>query len=115
MARFLVKNEEASEFIREILEGVPGGRIIEEDELRSLGVFFPEGEYGDILFLCDAGKIILPSYMGSSPVKGMHGYHPDAPCMYSVMQSNVDYGKDESSVTDIAEFLMPGFDGGKIG
>jgi hypothetical protein len=113
MARFKVYGERAAALLREVLESAVGGRLLDTEEIRSLGVYFPEGEYGDILFLCDPGTIILPSYMGSSPVKGMHGYHPDAPCMDSIMFSSEDFEEKEASIAGIAGFLLPGFTGGE--
>ncbi len=112
MARFRVSGERASRAISEILERSPGGKLLGTEELNSLGVHFPRGEYGDIVFLCDPGTIILPSYMGSAPVKGMHGYHPGASCMDSVMFSSEEFQGDEAPVTGIARFLLPGFRGG---
>ena len=94
---------------------MPGGRILEPGEREELGVSFPGGAFGDIVFLCDPGTIILPSFMGRAPVSGMHGYHPDAPCMDSVMFSSEVYGGEEAAVTDIADFLLPGFRGGESG
>ncbi len=112
MARFRVSGKRASAAISEVLERSTGGRLLGTEELMSLGVCFPGGEYGDIVFLCDPGTIILPSYMGSVPVKGMHGYHPGAPCMDSVMFSSEKFQGDEVSLTEIAGFLLPGFRGG---
>ena len=112
MARFKVSGESACSVILEVLERSPGGRLLGTEELKSLGVHFPREEYGDIVFLCDPGRIILPSYMGSAPVKGMHGYHPEAPCMDSVMFSSEEFQGDEADVTGIAGFLLPGFRGG---
>ncbi len=113
MARFHVRSVRAASVLSALLNGTDGGRILDNEELRSLGVYFPEGDYGDIVFLCDPGAIILPSYMSSDPVKGMHGYHPEAPCMDSVMFSSEEYGREEASITAVATFLMPGFKGGE--
>lgn len=113
MARFRVSGQRASDVLSEVLDRSPGGRLLGTEELRALGVYFPAGEYGDIVFLCDPGRIILPSYMGSAPVKGMHGYHPDTACMDSVMLSSEEFEGDEASVTGIAGFLLPGFGGGE--
>lgn len=114
MARFRVRDERVAALLREVLGGTVGGRLLDDEELRSLGVSFPEGEFGDIIFLCDPGTIILPSFMGSDPVKGMHGYHPDAPCMDSIMFSSEEFEREEASITGIAGFLLPGFRGGEV-
>lgn len=113
MARFSCRRPGAAEALREILEGVEGGRLLSDSELEELGVHFPGGEFGDLIFLCETGRIILPSYMGREPVKGMHGYHPSASCMDSVMFSSEEFGADRSSVTDVAPFIFPGFTPGE--
>ena len=114
MARFSVSGEGARNAISEVLDRTPGGRLLETEEMKRLGVYFPRGEYGDIVFLCDPGSIILPSYMGSAPVKGMHGYDPGARCMDSVMFSSEEFSGDEVPLTGIAGFLLPGFRGGEL-
>jgi hypothetical protein len=53
------------------------GRRLDDDELRSLGCWFPDGEYGETILLANPGTLIVPSFMGSSAIAAMHGYHPD--------------------------------------
>ena len=49
------------------------------------------------------------SYMGVDMPAGMHGYHPDAGCMDSVLLSNGCVPGDECSILDVAGHLAPGF------
>ena len=113
MARFRIFGEGAAELLSEVLRSIPGGRLLKSEELNSLGVYFPGSVYGDLIFLCEPGTIILPSFMGSDPVKGMHGYHPSASCMDSVMFSSEEFDGNEAPITGIAGFLLPGFRGGR--
>lgn len=53
------------------------GRLLSDDELRGFGCWFPAREYGDAVVLANPGVLIVPSFMGSSPIAAMHGYHPD--------------------------------------
>jgi Type I phosphodiesterase / nucleotide pyrophosphatase len=53
------------------------GRRLDDDELRSLGCWFPAGEYGEAILLASPGTLIVPSFMGASAIAAMHGYHPD--------------------------------------
>lgn len=53
------------------------GRRVGDDELRALGCWFPAHEYGETILLANPGTLIVPSFMGSSAIAAMHGYHPD--------------------------------------
>lgn len=77
MARFWFKRSSAREAVLAHLAGKRGGRFLTAAELELHGVDFPDHAYGEEVFLCDAGTLILPSFMGRTPLKGMHGYHPD--------------------------------------
>ena len=106
MARFMVSNVRVMDRIRDVLEGVTGGRVLSDDECSKLGVPVPGEKFGHLLFLADTGNIILPSYMGVNPVSGMHGYHPESKCMDSVMLTNVQEIGGEMDLTDIAGLLL---------
>ncbi len=54
-----------------------GGRRLSDEELRGLGCWFSAREYGDAIVLAHPGVLVVPSFMGSSPIAAMHGYHPD--------------------------------------
>lgn len=113
MARFETPDDGARGRLEEILAAYPGGRLLSVGERETLGVPGPGGGYGDVIFLCDPGTIILPSYMGSDPVAGMHGYHPDAPCMDSLLLSRDPIPAGISTICDLAPLLLPGFEGGE--
>ena len=78
MARFWSEDEALRSQIADHLATRAGGRLIEAAESRDLGVDLANGDMGQILFVVDEGVLILPSYMGSALLAGMHGYHPDA-------------------------------------
>ena len=65
--------------LREALDALPGGRVLDPGTLEEWGVRFPRGEYGDVFFLVDPGVLILPSDMGSTAIAAMHGYDPAHP------------------------------------
>ena len=52
------------------------GRIIPEAELKTLGCHFPDGRYGELIYLLNNGIIFAPSFMNQRRVPGMHGFHP---------------------------------------
>ena len=81
MARFWFWNDRAREEIIHVLQRAPCGSVLTNDELRRLGVFFPDGRYGHVIFLVRPGWLLDHSHFhdpGWMP-KGMHGYHPDDP------------------------------------
>lgn len=78
MARFWFEDARVGEELVSLLNSFEGGRLIPEDERDELGIRFPDRSQGDLLFVIDEGLLILPSYMGSYLLAGMHGYHPDA-------------------------------------
>ena len=90
MARFWFFTERARREIVECLHSVACARIIPDDELRQLGVFFPDRRYGDVIVLLHPGWLIAQSNFngrGWAPI-GMHGYHPDDPDSDAVFLSN---------------------------
>lgn len=115
MARFRVFSPEAEREIVSELSKVESGRLLSEEERKELGISFDSGIFGDLVFVMETGKIILPSFMSSSMTAGMHGYHPDSPCMYSCLLSNIDTDALGLSITGVAEFVLPGFESGGKG
>jgi hypothetical protein len=111
MARFRINSERARTALADLLAAQPFGHVLSPQEMTALGVSFPDGRFGDVVFLVDPGTIIVPSFMGREPVAAMHGYHPDAACMHSVLFSNVDLPGEHISICDIAPIVLPGFDG----
>ncbi len=108
MARFRFNSGRGRELVGNVLTDIKGGRILEEKELRRLGVWFDDQRFGEMIFLADPGVMIVPCFMGKKPIAGMHGYHPGAPCMDSVLYSNVPAVPDRISLTEIAGMILPG-------
>jgi hypothetical protein len=107
-------SDRAGRVIGERIAEMEGIRLVDDAELERLGVLFENREYGDLIFLCDPGTIILPSYMGVDPVEGMHGYHPESECMYSLMMTNGEFNSPEGKLEEMAAFILPGFSAGEV-
>ncbi|MBI2512578.1 MAG: alkaline phosphatase family protein [Opitutae bacterium] len=88
MARFWFFNDDARRLVTQALARVSQGRIMSDAELRDLGALFPDRYFGELIFLAHEGVLIVPSHMGERPLRGMHGYHPDAPHSYAALLSN---------------------------
>ena len=77
MARFWFLKEGAREKIEEALRGEPRGRILGPAELEEFQCRFPGDKYGQLFFLLEPGVLLCPSFMGETPLAGMHGYTPE--------------------------------------
>jgi predicted AlkP superfamily pyrophosphatase or phosphodiesterase len=103
MARFWFFSEAARQAIAACLHNVPCGRILEESELRDLGVFFQDQRYGELVFLLQPGWIVAKSDFNGpqwTPA-GMHGYHPDDPDSDAVFLSTFRPDKPMRTIADI--------------
>jgi hypothetical protein len=106
MARFWFPNPEARTEIEAMLAEVDCGRVLGSDELRELGCDFDGDRFGELVFLLDAGAIIVPSHMGRKPITGMHGYHPDHPDSDAALLSNVEPTVDVEAITDVFSLMV---------
>lgn len=96
MARFWPKRADLKDKILKVLAECPCGRVLPPAELASLHVLFPDGRYGDIIFLMEPGTLIFPNLFGSHQPAGMHGFHPDDRHSFAAFLSNVpDYDPKE--------------------
>ncbi len=68
----------AEDIVREALTEIDGGRVLDCDERKRLGIDFADRRYGDMLFAVDGPGLIHPSFFsrGKSTPLGMHGYMP---------------------------------------
>jgi hypothetical protein len=105
MARFWFYSDEARRRITTLLSDIPEGRVLADDELAALGCDFDGRQYGELIFLLDAGVIIVPSHMGTKPITGMHGYHPDHPDSDASLLSNVPPPVRSECITDVFHIM----------
>jgi predicted AlkP superfamily pyrophosphatase or phosphodiesterase len=107
MARFWFSSERARREVAERLATMPGGRVLEKSELERLGVYFPDGRHGDLIFLLDPGHLLADGNFHASGWKpaGMHGYHPDDPDSDGVFLSNCAPSAPIRELADVHAFL----------
>jgi len=101
MARFWFFSARARELVTKALKEVDGGRWLDTDDLTRLHSNFPDGKYGEQIFLTEPGTVIAPSHMGVRAMAGMHGFLPSAPHSRSAFVSSVDYGDSINQITDL--------------
>ena len=109
MARFWFRTDEARRTVRGLLKTLDFGRILEISELQELGAFYRDQEYGEMIFLLNEGHILVPSFMGLSPVRGMHGYHPDASASYTTLLTNRPPSSYPTSLLEVHRLLSESF------
>jgi hypothetical protein len=64
--------------------------------------------------LADPGVLICPSYMGRSPLRGMHGYTPDDPASDAVLLRSEADPEPAESILDLRRLFQDHWrDGGK--
>ncbi|MFH0777906.1 MAG: alkaline phosphatase family protein [Candidatus Eisenbacteria bacterium] len=76
MARFWARKVEKRSRIEEALASLEYGRVLPEEEKSELGLDFGGREYGDVVFLMNPGHMIVPSFVGKTAPRAMHGFHP---------------------------------------
>lgn len=107
MARFWFFNERARRDVMALLDGLACGRVLLDEELRRMGVFFPDRRYGEIVMLLHPGWLLSRSDFNGplwSPV-GMHGYHPDDPYSDAVLLSNHEPPVSVKMIADVYSYV----------
>jgi len=107
MARFWFFNERAEREIVQCLDSMTCGRRLSDDELRQLGIFFPDRRFGEVIFLLQPGWLISRSDFngGSWMPSGMHGYHPDDASSDAVFLSNREPARELTTLADVYPYL----------
>jgi hypothetical protein len=106
MARFWFEGDSARRRVVDRLQDASLGRWLQEQEMRSLGVWFDDRAYGEEIFLCNPGVLIVPSFMGSSTLGGMHGYHPDDPDSDTVLIADPPPARLPRTIAEIPAMLL---------
>jgi hypothetical protein len=108
MARFWFFSSRGRQAITERLGSVSCGRILGDDELRDLGILFPDGRYGELVFLLEPSWLIGGSDFsgpGWTPA-GMHGYHPDDRHSDAILLSNRQPAADVRTIADVYPLMI---------
>jgi len=103
MARFWFFNEPARREVVNLLSTLTCGRVLPDEELERMGVFFPDRRYGQVVMLLHAGWLLSRSNFNGPrwhPV-GMHGYHPDDPYSDAIFLSNHEPKMPLDTISDV--------------
>jgi hypothetical protein len=107
MARFWFFRSEPRAKILDLLRGESCGRILSDDELRDLGILFPDRRFGETIFLLHPGWLIVRrDFYGSDGIPAaMHGYHPDDPYSDAVFLSNRAPAREVRALADVYDVM----------
>jgi hypothetical protein len=111
LARFSFFSERARCRLLEVLGDTDCGDILEDDELRKLGLLFPDRRFGEVVYLTRPGTQIAPSYMGRTAPRAMHGFHPDTQGSQAHLISNVEVDGRPESLRDLYAIMRKELDG----
>jgi len=103
MARFWFFNEKARGAVRDCLTKLSCGRILPDEELRRLGVFFEDQRFGELIFLLNPGWLVSKGNFngkGWMPI-GMHGYHPHDPWSDAIFLSSSQPSAPVRTIADV--------------
>ncbi|HVB55752.1 MAG TPA: alkaline phosphatase family protein [Candidatus Acidoferrales bacterium] len=108
MARFWFFSAQARFQITQLLGSRTCGRILPNEELQRMGVFFSDQRYGETIFLLDPGWLLAESDFngnGWNPV-GMHGYHPADAYSDGIFLSNREPAVAVNTVADVHPCML---------
>lgn len=88
MVRFWRLNDRGEQGVDDLLDTwSEHGHALSRAELQSFGCWFPDGRYGERIFVLRPGVVVSPSHMGRRAPRGMHGYDPAAPDSMALIAS----------------------------
>lgn len=112
MARFWFFNEDARRDITKILTNAPVGRILYDEELQAMGVFFDDRRFGEVIYLLQPGCIFSKSDFNGPQWKpaGMHGYHPDDSYSDGIFLASQPPDSEIRSIADVYDCMSKAAD-----
>jgi hypothetical protein len=115
MARFWFFSAGARTEMVQLLNSLKCGRILADDELEELGLFFADRRYGEVIFLLHPGWLMTTSdFNGPGWVPaGMHGYHPDDPYSDAIFLSNRQPSIPVRTIADVYGVMREAVDSGE--
>jgi hypothetical protein len=107
MARFWIFSDRAEARLRDFLDTLPYGRLVDDAERRRLRIAFDDRRYGDLIFVLNPGVLLSPSDMGRVPFDGMHGFHPDEdPDAAAVLLASEPLPRPVTHTTEVLPVLL---------
>lgn len=99
--RFWPGSPAVADRLTQAFTGLDWCHVMTAEEARREGVDFGDDRYGSLIVLAEPGVLIVPSFMGRWPLKGMHGYSPDDPASDAVLLRESDDDPAPRSILDL--------------
>jgi predicted AlkP superfamily pyrophosphatase or phosphodiesterase len=93
MARFWFSNQGTKTKVLRTLKSLSDGNLLSQEEKRHFKINFGHSKYGEEIFLCHPGVLILPNFFQKRPIKGMHGYDGRLKSERGFFMTNIQTGK----------------------
>jgi hypothetical protein len=108
MGRFWFFSDQARCQTVERLKSLPCGRIVSDEELKQLGIFFSDRRYGEVIFLLHPGWLMTRSNFNGHQwmPRGMHGYHPGDPYSDAVFLCDREPATNVRTIVDVHAYLQ---------
>jgi hypothetical protein len=106
MVRFWPRDGEVRVRIEKVLAPLEYGRILSDADKAELGLRFKTNEYGEIIFVMNPGHLVVPSYVGSSAPKAMHGFHPSDEYSRACFLSSKELDSPPHHIRDLFSFFV---------
>jgi hypothetical protein len=92
--------------VEEWFRAQTGGRVVTDEELKKWGCHFPDGRYGELIYLLDNGIIFAPSFMNQHRVPAMHGFDPAEPDSAACWLTNYPCPDPPKRLEDIFDVML---------
>lgn len=106
MARFWFFRGGVRDRVEAALAEEAKGRILSRDDLDAFECSFENDKYGELFFLMNPGVLLCPSFMGETPLAGMHGYDPNDKDTHAMFASSVELDECPKRLDDLHGLMM---------
>jgi type I phosphodiesterase/nucleotide pyrophosphatase len=108
MGRFWFFSDQVRCRVVKRLKSLPCGRIVSDEELKQLGIFFSDRRYGELIFLLHPGWLMTRSnFNGHQWVPtGMHGYHPEDPYSDAVFLCDREPATNMRTIANVHDHIQ---------
>lgn len=104
-ARFWFFDKRIKPKVITILNSIPNGHIITEEEKKEYHIDFDHYKFGEIIFMVDPYYAIYPNFFNKTIPKGLHSYNLENKDEYGFIMSNRPI-KNNAEVVDIAPTIL---------